>query len=140
MAKDSDISLKGLDNFSKQFLLSGNDGSKKGETEYITVGEGQRISAEALKHYDEARAKSFMQRAGSFTEDLIAFIVEQKNMRDLDDVATIFGLALANINLRNAYGKPRGAKEKTTPEEQEARWAEFDAVCMGAQEYYDANT
>lgn len=137
MTRDKDISLKGLDNFSKQFLLS--SGPEKGDPEYITVSKGQTISAEALKHYDEARTRSFMLRAGSFAEDLMAFIVEQKNMRELDDVSTIFALALANINLRDAYGKPPGDR-KITPEEQEARLAEFDSVCMGAQEYFDANT
>lgn len=140
MAKDNEVSLKGLDTFSKQFLLSGTQNAQKGEPEYITVGEGQKVSPAALKHYDEERAKAFMLRAGSFTEDLIAFIVEQKKMRDLDDVSAIFGIALANINLRNAYGNPQGDAAKTTPEERENLLAEFDAICMGAQEYYDANT
>ena len=139
MAKSSTISLKGLDNFSKQFLLGNGQNARKGDAEYITVSEGQKLPPAALKHYDAELTRDFIKRAGSFTEDLVAFIVEQKRMRDLDDTSVIFALALANINLRNSYGNPRIAGAPVSAADTEKLLNEFDTICVGAQEYYDAN-
>jgi hypothetical protein len=85
--------------------------------------------------------RAFIERAGSFAEDLVAFIIEQKRLRNLSDIETVFGLALANINLRNAYGSPQGKESARdfTPEKRAALLEEFDDVCAGAQDYYDAN-
>jgi len=139
MANDDDISLKGLDSFSKQFLI-GKDGPKEGDVEYVSVAQGQQIKPEVMKRYQEERLRDFIKRAGSFTEDLLAFVVEQKKLRSLSDVETIFGLALATINLRNTYGSAQGDEKPFTPEEAEKQLLFFDSVCMGAQDYYDANT
>lgn len=130
-----DISLKGLDNFSKKFLLQGDDTAEK---EYIHVAPGQKVSDEHLKRYHDERQRDFIRRAGAFAEDLVAFIVEQKKLRQLGDTETVFALALCNINLRNAYGSPQNEKD-FTPEKRASLLDEFDEICAGAQDYYDAN-
>jgi hypothetical protein len=130
----TDISLKGLDTFSKRFLFS----NEEEEKEYIHVAPGQQLSAAALKRYAEERQREFIQRSGTFAEDLLAFIVEQKRMRQLKDTETVFALALANINLRNSYGSPQNEAPYTL-EKRTALLAEFDEICAGAQDYYDAN-
>ncbi len=135
MPKPSEISIKRLDSFSRRFLLQS---APPGEQEYISVAPGQKASAEAIKRYEEERMRDFIRRAGSFTEDLVAFVVEQKQLRNLSDVETVFGLALATINLRNAYGTAQG-EETVTDEKREAYLSEFDEVCFGAQEFFEAN-
>lgn len=139
MAKDEDVSLKGLDNFSKQFLLN-NQELKEGDPEYIKVTEGQSLKPEAVKRYEEVRTREFIKRAASFTDDLVGFVIQQRKFRSLSDMEVIFGLALANINLRNAYGNPPNQGLALTQTERDALFAQFDAICGGAQEYYDANT
>lgn len=141
MANDpnNDISLKGLDTFSKQFLL-GNAGPKEGEAEYISVAKGQQLKPEVVKRYQEERMSDFVKRSCSFTEDLVAFFIEQKKMRSLSDIEAVFGLALATINLRNTYGSAQGGEKPFTEEQAKAMLDEFDAICGGAQDYYDANT
>jgi len=125
-----EISLKGLDSFSKTFLVGTKDTPQKAD---VQVQKGQTLSNEGHAKYAEELQKDFIRRAGSFTEDLVAFIMEQRKKRDLTNIETIFAVALANINLREDYG---GAPGNPTQEQQ---LAEFDAICFGAQEYYDAN-
>ncbi len=131
MADTADISTKGLDEFSAKFL-----NPEPGE--HLIVQQGQQLSEDALKQYQEERTKAFISRAASFTDDLVAFIVQQKKLRSLTDVETVFGIALANINLRNAYGSPQG-KEKLTAHKQQTLLEEFDEVCWSAQQYWDAH-
>lgn len=134
---ESDISLKGLDDFSKKFLDGGSPSDSS--EELVKVTRGQKLSDAAIQQYQEQRKVDFIKRAGSFTEDLVAFIVEQKRLRELSDSEVIFGLALANINLRHAYGSPQG-KEKTLSEDERQKLLDtFDEVCWGAQQYWDAN-
>jgi len=140
---DPQISLKGLDDFSRKFLTG--DTRAEGEgPEFVkttvTKTGGSAVSDAALKSYYEQRKVDFIRRAATFTEDLIAFIVEQKRMRNLSDEESIFGIALANINLRDAYGRPQGREKALTAEEAEALRARFDELCWGAQQYFDANS
>lgn len=139
MGKEPDVSIKGLDTFSKQFLL-GEAGPKEGEAEYISVAKGQQLKPEVVKRYHEERLFDFMKRCGLFTEDLVAFFVEQKKLRSLSDIEAVFGLALATINLRNTYGSAQGEEKQFTPEQSKTMLDEFDAICSGAQDYYDANS
>lgn len=127
---DSDISVKGLDDFAKQFL-SGAQASP--DEEHIYVAGGQKASEAALAKYFEERKTDFIKRAGSFTEDLMAFFIEQKKMRELSDRESIFALALASIQLRHAYGYAEDTNKTAELLE------EFDAVCWGAQQFWDAN-
>jgi len=83
----------------------------------------------ALENYEKQRQEEFIKRAGAFTEDLVAYIIDERKRRNLTDNETIFGLALANINLRNDYGGEKGEL-----------LSEFDAVCYQAQQYWDSNT
>lgn len=129
--------IKGLDDFSQKYLTG--DMSVDGQEEYIQVGEGQKASEETLQSYYKDRQKEFIQRAGNFTEDLVAFIVEQKHMRSLSDKEAIFSIALANINLRNAYGQSQGKEKDITPARRNQLLKEFDEICWGAQQYWDAN-
>lgn len=138
-----DISVKGLDDFAEQFIKgqharSDSAGTGDGD-EYIRVTGGQKASDEALEKYYEERKVDFIKRAGSFTEDLVAFFIEQKKMRDLSDREAVFAIALMNINLRHAYGSPQGGEKDITPERRKELLDEFDAVCYGAQQYWDAN-
>jgi len=135
MGDTQDISVKGLDDFSEKYLISNED-----KDEYISVSGGQKASKEALRKYAETRKTDFIKRSGGFAEDLIAFIIEQKMMRQLSDRETVFALALTNINLRHAYGSTQGNEDKVTPERREALLKEFDEVCWGAQQFWEANT
>ena len=132
-----DVSLKGLDSFSRKFLFGGKETPKA--EEYVTVTGRQAVSQEALVKYEKERMEDFVKRAGTFTEDLIAFISQQKKLRSLSDIETIFGLALACINLRTAYGSPQGREKALTEHQREKLLGEFDEVCYGAQQYFDAH-
>lgn len=129
--------IKGLDEFSKKFL--GGQRPEEGAEEVLVVGKGQKVSDAALAAYYKECQANFIARAGSFTEDLVAFVVEQRKMRNLTDHETIFGLALANINLRAAWGNPQGKEGKLTAAERDKLLEQFDEVCYGAQSYWDAN-
>jgi len=129
--------IKGLDEFAKKFL--GGQRPEEGASEILVTGKGQKASDAALAAYYKEYQTDFIARAGSFTEDLVAFVVEQRKIRNLTDHETIFGLALANINLRFAWGNPQGSEKKLTPEERDKLLEQFDEVCFGAQSYWDAN-
>jgi hypothetical protein len=133
---NQDISTKGLDDFSRKYLVPSNMPT---EEEYVSVSGGQKASKEALDAYFEKRMQDFIKRAGGFTEDLVAFIIEQKLKRGLSDRETVFGIALTNINLRHAYGSPQADSEKITPERRKELLTEFDEVCWGAQIFWEAN-
>ena len=136
---DNEVSTEGLDDFSRQFLFSIDEADSDGNEEFVKVQDGQQISSEALKKYQERRKEEFIERAGAFTEDLIGFVMEQKQMRGLSDVETIFALALSTINFRHAYGSKQGNEEEPTPEKRKKLLKEFDAICYGAQQYWDAH-
>jgi hypothetical protein len=140
---DPQISLKGLDDFSRKFLTGDSRPEHEGD-EFIATAPtktgGSSVSEAALKRYYEQRKVDFIRRAGLFTEDLIAFIVEQKRMRNLSDEETVFSVALANINLRNAYGSPQGNEKQLSKEQAAALLDRFDELCWGAQQYFDANS
>ena len=130
-------SIKGLDDFSKKFLFGGK--SSDAGSHDVVVSRGQRLSDAALKQYQQQRAEDFVKRAGSFTEDLIAFVVEQKRRRELSDFETIFGIALMTINFRSAYGSRQGTEKEPSQEDRQKLLDTFDEVCWGAQQYWDAN-
>lgn len=133
----SDISTKGLDDFSTRFLSR----DRPGEQE-IVVTKGSAAKPEALKRYEEQRKEEFIKRAATFTEDVIAFIIDERQKRGLSDAETVFGIALACINLRNAYGNPQSDEEVKAfnSEKQAALLSEFDEICYHAQQYWDNNT
>jgi hypothetical protein len=131
-----DISVKGLDDFSRKYLVGP---AMPNEEEYVTVQGGQKAGKEAIDRYFETRKKDFIQRAGSFTEDLVAFIIEQKTKRSLSDRETVFAIALTNINLRHASGSPQSKTETVSPARKEELLKEFDEVCWGAQSFWEAN-
>lgn len=130
------VSVQGLDDFSRKFLFA-NQTPKADE--YVTVIGKQTITPEALKKYERERIEDFIKRAGSFTEDLVGFIVQQKRLRELSDMETVFGIALACINLRALYGSPQGGEKVLSAEQKEKLLEEFDEICFGAQQYYDAH-
>jgi hypothetical protein len=135
---DPQVSLKGLDDFSRKFL-TGDRPEHEGD-EFIVKASGSSVSPAALDNYYKQRKVDFIRRAGAFTEDLVAFIVEQKKTRNLSDEETIFAVALANINLRVAFGSPQGREKSLTSEDKDALLSRFDEICWGAQQYYDANS
>lgn len=133
---DPAVSTKGLDDLGKKFLFGESPADKD---EYI-MHQGQNATTEAIEKYEKERLEEFQKRAGHFTEDLVAFIMEQRSVRGLSDIETIFGLALTNINLRHAYGSPQGSEAKLDEEEQTILLAKFDGICWSAQQYWDAHT
>lgn len=133
-----DFSTKGLDEFSQKFLIG-----KETAPEDIKTAPGQKASEDTLKNYAKHRMLEFVKKAAPFTDDFVAFFLEQRKIRDLTDEEAIFALALANINLREAYGNPQNEDEEeheSTTEHRTARLGYFDGVCYGAQQYYEANT
>lgn len=129
--------IKGLDDFSKKFLL----GNTPVPETKLNVSPGWKATPEILQKYSEERQADFVARAGAFTEDLLGFFRQQKALRDLSDIEGIFAAALFTINLRENYGLPQNAEEaKTfTPEKKEEHLHAFDGAAYGAQQYYDAN-
>lgn len=94
-----------------------------------------KASAEAIARYEAQRNDEFIKRAGAFTEDLVAYIIDERKRRDLSDHETVFALALANINLRSDYGTPKPGEDN-----KDALLDEFDQLCYQAQQYWDSNT
>lgn len=119
--------LTGLDDFGKRYLLN-----NASEQEVVVSEKG--VDSEKIKErYLRKAQEDFINRAGSFTEDLIGFILDQKKKRNLTDRESIFGLALANINLRSSYCE----LEENKKQELETEW---DEICWAAQCYYNDNT
>lgn len=119
-----------LDDRAKQFL----------GTSPVTEVAGQ-TSTTAEQRLLEFRKKEFIERAGAFAEDLIAFFVDQKRKNDFLDDECVAAIALLAMNLRTAYGEPQNDDEqkKWTDMMRTARLAEFDAICEAMQVYYDEN-
>lgn len=101
---------------------------------------GTKASSAALAKYEKKRQEDFIKRAGAFTEDLVAYIIDERKRRDLSDHETIFALALANINLRNDYGNPPPTTEASRKDAKKTELLnEFDEFCYQAQQYWDSN-
>ena len=135
MSKET--SVKGLDDFSRKFL-TGQRPSDSGTSE-VFMTRGQKLSDAAMKQYQEQRTTEFINRAGSFTEDLVAFVIDQRKKRELSDFETIFGIALMTINFRSAYGSKQGNEKEPSKEDRQKLLDTFDEICWGAQQYWDAN-
>lgn len=119
-----------LDERARQFL--GNEPVKQ------VPGQTSEHASQRIADY---RAKEFINLSGTFYEDLLGFFLDQKKKQNyLDDVA-VGAIALLTINLRESYGKPQNSDEAATwtAEKREARLAEFDAICVAMQNYYDEN-
>ncbi len=125
--------LDALDSFSRKYLM--------GADKDILIEKGNANSDKIQEAYFKQAKEDFINRAGSFTEDLIGFLVEQKKKRDLDDKTVIFSLALANINLHNSYCAPQNSGEQKafTAEQKQALSKEWDEICWAAQCYYNEN-
>ena len=132
-----EISVKGLDEFGAKFLTSAD--TTNGEI-HVTQG-ADAPTEKMLAAYLDQQKQDFIQRTGSFTEDIIAFIVEQKGMRALDDKSVVFAIALANINLRNSFCAPqnKGEEKNFTPTRKNELGETWDEICYAAQNYYDEN-
>jgi hypothetical protein len=129
--------LEGLDAFSRKYLSS-----TSADTE-VLVSKGGPVEADKMQAaYAKQAKEDFIKRAGAFTEDLVAFIVDQKKLRNLDDKAVVFGLALANINLRNSFCSPQNREEQKEFDSKQKQQleTEWDEICWAAQCYYDKNT
>jgi len=129
--------VKGLDEFGKKFLIG-----EEQIPDTIQTAPGQKASEQSIEKYAEFRKQEFIKKAAPFAEDLVAFFVDQRTGRGLNDEEAIFALALANINLREAYGNPQSESEEkhaNTAEDRAKRLGYFDGICYGAQQYYDAN-
>lgn len=136
---DKKQAVSGLDTFSQKYLF----GSDATDGKEILVADGDAQKSEKVKEIYLQRAKEeFIQRAGSFTEDLIGFIVDQKKRRNLDDKTVVFGLALANINLRNSFCSPQNGEEEKefNGKRKQTLETEWDEICWAAQCYFDENT
>lgn len=137
MAENDELSTKGLDVYAENFLQRKTEGAEE-----ITITKGQDLSEERIRNFQEQQKRDFIKRAGTFTEDLIGYIIEQKQIRNVDDRVVIFSLALANINLRASFCNPQNEEEveKWTPEKTKNAGKEWDTICWAAQAYFDENT
>jgi len=128
-----------LDDFGRKYLL------KEGATEEDIKAYGPTEGTARTTQITDKQAKliqdAFIQRAGSFTEDLIGFIVDQKKLRNLDDKSVVFAIALANINLRNSFCSPQNSVEEKEFDANSGTKlsAEWDEICWAAQCYYNDN-
>lgn len=129
---------KGLDSLAKDFLFN-----KEGDEHALLSDDGQDRKGKQLEKWVEYRITEFIERAGSLTEDTMAYYTDLIHKRGLDNVEGIFALALMTINLRNAYGyEPRSKEESQDgiPDKvAQERLQEFDKICYYAQKYYDEN-
>lgn len=102
---------------------------------------GAQVSKEAETRIGEFRKKEFLDRAGSFTEELVAFFVQQRKKHDFLDDECVAAVALFTINLRESYGTPQNDDERKdwTPEKREEKLGVFDLICEQMQDYYDEN-
>jgi len=128
------LKLDSLDAFSRKHLMGVVDKD-------IHIEKGTNNSDKVQEVFYQQVNEDFINRAGSFTEDLIGFIIEQKKKRDCDDKTVIFSLALANINLHNSFCAPQNtAEEKAfSVEQKQALSKEWDEICWAAQCYYNEN-
>ncbi len=96
-------------------------------------------SADAERRLVEFRKKEFLQRAGTFAEDLIAFFIQQRKKNDYLDDECAGAIALLAINLRDSYGEPQNPDEKAKWNDavRAERLAEFDMICEAMQNYFD---
>ena len=137
MSDDNELSTRGLDEYANRFLRS-NDSETP---EDIKVTKGREANEEMMTAYVKQQKADFIRRTGRFTDDLVGFIVEQKSMRSLDDKDIIFGLALANINLRYSHCRPQNEEEEKTFTAERGRELnkEWESLCWAAQCYFDEN-
>lgn len=119
-----------LDDRAKQFLGNGP----------IQQVPGQ-VSTKAEKTLAEYQQKEYLERAGGFAEELIAFFVQQRKRHDYLDDECAGAIALFTINLRRSYGEPQNDEEQKTwtDAKRDARLQEFDAICEAMQTYHDEN-
>ncbi len=119
-----------IDPLAKKFLGTGP----------ITQVEGQ-TSKKAESVHAAYQMQEFLDRAGQFAEDMIAFFVEEKRRHQLRDDECAAAVALLAINLRKAYGDAQTPEEREvwTPAQSAARLAEFDEICEAMQTYFDNN-
>lgn len=120
-----------LDAKAKQFL---------GPEPVVKVG--SQVSAKAESRFTDYRQKEFLQRAGTFYEELMGFFLEQRKRGDYMDDEAIGAIALLAINSRESYGSPQNAEEKKawTPEMRTKKLEVFDGICESMQSYYDENS
>ena len=132
-------SIRTLDDFGRKYLLK--EGATDSDIKAYAPTEGAKGTTQITEKQAKLIQDEFIQRAGSFTEDLIGFIVDQKRLRDLDDKSVVFAIALANINLRNSFCSPQNSIEQKEFDETSGKKlsAEWDEICWAAQCYYNEN-
>jgi hypothetical protein len=131
--------IKGMSEYSRRFLEKAEDEG----TSDIKISEGDAaLSKKRQEEFSRIQAAEFIKKSGAFTEDLVAFIVDQKEKRGLEDRMVVFSLALANINLRHSYCAPQNASEQKAhnPERNKELAKEWDEICWSAQCYFNENT
>jgi ribonucleotide reductase beta subunit family protein with ferritin-like domain len=126
--------LTSLDSFGRKYLMGAEDKD-------ILIEKGNANPDKVQEIFYQRAKEDFINRAGSFTEDLVGFIIEQKQKRALDDKSVIFSLALASINLHTSFCAPQNTEEQKSfnPDQKQALSKEWDEICYAAQCYYDEN-
>lgn len=126
--------LDTLDAFSRKYLMGTVDKD-------ILITGGNANPDKVQEAFYKQVKEDFINRAGSLTEDLIGFIIEQKKKRDLDDKTVVFSLALANINLHTSFCAPQNSEEEKTfgAKQKQALSTEWEEICWAAQCYYNEN-
>lgn len=87
------------------------------------------------------RTQEYIEKVGRIAEELLGFMLEQRQRKDWLDDEMIGGAALFTINLRASFGSPQHTTDdaRWTPEFQKAQFAIFDTICQEVQAHYDRN-
>lgn len=105
-----------------------------------TVLENQR-STGASERILAYRNREFVEKTGRIAEELLGFLLEQRQRKDWLDDEVIGGVALFTINLRESFGQPQHTTDdaRWTPEFAKEQLAIFDTICGEMQEHFDRN-
>jgi hypothetical protein len=87
------------------------------------------------------RNREYIEKVGRIAEELLGFMLEQRQRKDWLDDEMIGAAALFCMNLRESFGSPQHTTDDSrwTPEFQKAQFAIFDTICEEVQVHFDRN-
>ena len=105
-----------------------------------TVRQNQKSEA-ASDRILAYRNREYVEKVGRIAEELLGFLLEQRQRKDWLDDEVIGGVALFTINLRESFAQPQHTTDdaRWTPEFAKAQEVIFDTICGEMQEHFDRN-
>lgn len=126
----------------KQFLdVPGGRGSSDIHGEVAGKMLSRQAGGDASDRILAYRNREYIEKVGRIAEELLGFMLEQRQRKDWLDDEVIGAVALFCINLRDSFGSPQHTTDdlRWTPEFQKAQFAIFDTICQEVQAHYDRN-